>query len=178
MMSNLSCSYHRRATEQIARDRRKKTWQVPCWWNPCMTKYVDRQRRDPNPALVSNLLGIVSFLPCNRSTNPCDRPLCFYWRPRRKEKVDWSWKSKTRSSGLTMSMQPSSSGPEYLKRTLCRIMSAKYSFASLEVDVPRPMTKSHTCSNNWKQLFLCENCNCDVTFVVFDFPRFRVLSGS
>lgn len=32
----------------------------------------------------------------------------------------------------------SSSGPEYLKRTRCRVISAKYAFASFEVDVPKP----------------------------------------
>lgn len=46
--------------------------------------------------------------------------------------------AKTNRSLLTMSMQPSSSGPEYLNRTRCRVMSAKYDFASLDVDVPKP----------------------------------------
>jgi len=40
----------------------------------------------------------------------------------------------------TRSMAASSSLPMYLKGILCLIMSEKYSFASLDVEVPKPTT--------------------------------------
>ena len=39
---------------------------------------------------------------------------------------------------LTSTMEASSSAPVYLNGMRCRAMSLKYSFASFEVDVPKP----------------------------------------